>query len=499
MDFRVYRRPLIRACSALALIGLAAVPAQADVTCPVIFGDHMVLQRDRSVPVWGRANAGEQVTVNFAGRDERITADASGRWRVTLPSLPASAEPRTLTVRGQNTLTFTNVLVGEVWFCSGQSNMEKPLGPRSGQKPTDNYEEELTRADCPTLRLYQVPQHAKAKPGDGTMTWTASSADALTKTKFSAAAYYFGRELQRELGVPVGLIHSSFGGTRIEAWMPAEAFAGVEELRALPSVKYQAWVKGVQATELYQSMVAPFVPFAVRGFLWYQGEANVMNAEGDIYATKMRALIASWRAAWTDQEAPFYFAQLAPFFYSNQKNWEKQLTPMALPAVWEAQMSVLEIPHTGIIPTSDLAGNGRDIHPTNKRDVGLRFARLALADTYGRKLAAQAPRLKSARQTGRATFEVTLEHAGGLHTTENFEANWFSVAGRDRVFHPADVVIVGDKLEINSPVEGDPVAVRFAWDELAIPNLFNAAGLPVLPFRTDDWPLVLEVSKTVKP
>jgi sialate O-acetylesterase len=481
----------------LLVFFLIAGALSADVSCPPIFGDHMVLQRDMPVAVWGQAAAGEAVTVEFGGHTAHATAGASGRWRVSLESLQASAEPRALTVRGdRNTLTFSDVLVGEVWFCSGQSNMEKPLGPRSGQKPTDNYEEELTRADCPTLRLFQVPHYAKPKKNDGTMAWLPSGGDALLKTKFSAAAYYFGRELQRELGVPVGLIHSSFGGTRIEAWMPPEAFA-IPALHDLPGKPYQAWVKGVQATELYQSMVAPFVPYSLRGFLWYQGEANVMNAEGDTYATKMRALISTWRAAWELPDAPFYFAQLAPFFYSNQKNWEKQLTPLALPAIWEAQIHVLDVPHTGIIPTSDLAGNGRDIHPTNKRDVGLRFARLALSDTYQFKLLAQAPRLRVVRQAGQIIGQI-VDHAEGLRTSDGLAPSHFEVAGEDRVFHPAQARIVNGQIEVTSFFVPEPVAVRFAWDELAMPNLVNAAGLPALPFRTDDWPLVREVPKAPK-
>lgn len=471
----------------------------ADVACPVIFGDRMVLQRDLPVAVWGTANPGESVTVKFARQSRSTQADASGRWRVTLAPLAASARPRKLTIRGANTLTFSDVLVGEVWFCSGQSNMEKPLGPRKGQKPTDDFEAELTRADSSTLRIFQVPHHAKPRADGVTLAWLRCNADALTRANFSAAAYYFGRELQRELGVPVGLIHSSFGGTRIEAWMPPEAFAGNPLLSDLPAQPYHAWVEGVQATELYQSMVAPFMRFTLRGFLWYQGEANCMNAEGLLYAAKMRALIAGWRAAWNRPDAPFYSAQLAPFAYSRQKNWEKQLTPHALPAIWEAQVSALNLPHTGLIPTSDLAGNGRDIHPTNKRDVGLRFARLALADTYGRsEIAAQAPRLKSARAVGKDRFEITLDHADGLRAQDDLNLTHFEIAGEDRVFHAADAAIVNGRIEVYSPVVEQPVAVRFAWDELAVPNLVNAAGLPALPFRTDDWPLVLEVPKEEK-
>lgn len=482
------------------LFALGAIFASGEVTCPAIFGSGMVLQRDLPVPVWGMAAPGEAVTVEFAGQTKSTAANADGKWRVELDKLSASAEARTFVVRGTNALTFTDVLVGEVWFCSGQSNMEKPLGPRSGQKPTDDYEAELTRADCPTLRLFQVPQHNRPKANDGSLAWTACSGDALMKTKFSAAAYYFGRELQRELGVPIGLIHSSFGGTRIEAWMPPEAFAGDPALRDLPGQTYQAWVKGVQATELHESMVTPFVPFALRGFLWYQGEANCMNAEGNIYAHKMRALIAAWRMAWELPKAPFYFAQLAPFAYSKQKNWEKQLTPLALPALWEAQIAALEVPHTGIVPTSDLAGAGKDIHPTNKRDVGLRFARLALADVYRRKdTIAQAPRLRSAKWIGQSTLLVEFDEANGLRTTDGNEPPGFSLAGEDRVFRPARAIIHHDRVEVSNHEIAHPVAVRFAWDELAMPNLVNAAGLPALPFRTDNWPMVLEVPKEPKP
>lgn len=472
---------------------------RADVACPPIFGDRMVLQRDLPVAVWGTANPGESVTVKFARQSHSTEADASGRWRVTLAPLAASARPRKLTVRGVNTLAFSDVLVGEVWFCSGQSNMEKPLGPRKGQKPTDEFEVELTRADNPALRIFQVPHHAKPRVDGVTLAWLRCNADALTRANFSAAAYYFGRELQRELGVPVGLIHSSFGGTRIEAWMPPEAFAGNSLLSDLPAQPYQAWVEGVQATELYQSMVAPFMRFTVRGFLWYQGEANCMNAEGLLYAAKTRALVTSWRAAWGRPDAPFYSAQLAPFAYSRQKNWEKQLTPHALPAIWEAQVSALNLPHTGLIPTSDLAGNGLDIHPTNKRDVGLRFARLALADSYGRsEIAAQAPRLKSSKWIGQSTFILEFDHALGLRATDGAEPTSFTIAGEDRIFHPARAVIHKDRIEVSNHQVVMPVAVRFAWDELAMPNLVNAAGLPALPFRTDDWPLVLEVPKAEK-
>ena len=482
---------------AALLASLLAPALRAEVHCPAIFSDHMVLQRDRVVPVWGDGEPGERIAVEFAGQRKITIAGASGQWRVTLDALDASAEPRPLTVRGTNTLTYTDVLVGEVWFCSGQSNMEKQLGPRHGQKPTDRYEEEIKQADCPLLRLYQVTQRGKPQARITGLRWLPCSPETVTSTEFSAAAYYFGRELQRKLGVPVGLIHSSFGGTRIEAWMPAAAFAGSPVLQGLDQVPYDHWVEGVQATELYRSMVAPFTSYALRGFLWYQGEANCMNAESLIYAEKQRALIRGWRAAWGEPDAPFFFVLLAPFAYSHQKNWAKQLTPDALPVLWEAQVRALDVPHTGIVATTDLAGDGRDIHPTNKRDVGLRLARLALADTYGwRDIQARSPQFQSFhRPMWSKALVVEFKDSYGLHSSDGQPLTNFEIAGADQKFLPAQVVIKHDKVIVSNPEVPKPVAVRFGWNELAMPNLVNASDLPAIPFRTDDWPLVLNVPK----
>ncbi|MBL9213861.1 MAG: hypothetical protein JNG83_00145, partial [Opitutaceae bacterium] len=312
---------------------LLATAAAADVTCPPIFGDRMVLQRDRPVPVWGSADPAERITVKFGGQTHQAVAGPDGRWRVTLDPLAASGQPRLLSIRGKNTLLFADVLVGEVWLCSGQSNMEKPLGPRVRQMPTDNYEAELTQAECPPLRLFRMPKLGVAQPGDHTRTWLACSAESLMAADFSAAAYYFGRELVRELGVPVGLVQSTVGGTRIEAWMPLAAFEADPALRGLEKVRYPQSVEGLQATELYTAMIAPLAPYALRGFLWYQGEANCLNAENESYTAKMRGLIQSWRNAWNDGAAPFYFAQLAPYTYSALTNRPKQVTAEALPAL----------------------------------------------------------------------------------------------------------------------------------------------------------------------
>lgn len=458
--------------------------------CAKIFGDHMVLQRDLPVPVWGEAAPGESITVAFAGQSHTVVADASGRWRVTLAPLAASAEARDFSVAATNSLTFTDVLVGEVWFCSGQSNMEKQLGPRKGQRPTDGYELEAAAANFPHLRLFQVPRSNQKPDSPGLDRWLTCTPDHLRASEFSAAAYYFGQQVERTIGVPVGLIHSSFGGTFIEAWMPPEAFASAP-LAGLEKRELQAWVKGVQATELYRDMVAPFVPFALRGFLWYQGETNLMNGDIALYAEKQTALIAAWRTAWERSEAPFFGVLLAPMDYSK---WEKfTVTAEALPAFREEQVRALSAPNTGYVVTTDLVADLHDIHPTNKRDVGLRFARLALAGPYGREdIPARGPVFASMRETEvGGTMELNFEYASGLRARDGLPLEGFGIAGEDRIFHSASARIENGKILVSSAQVPRPVAVRLGWHETARPNLVNAAGLPAAPFRSDDWPLVV--------
>ncbi|MBL9216253.1 MAG: hypothetical protein JNG83_12320 [Opitutaceae bacterium] len=478
---------LLFSCLALA----AAAAASAAPRCPPVFGDHMVLQRDLPVAVWGEADPGERVTVEFAGRRAEAVADTAGRWRVTLAPLAASAEPRPLTVRGTEVRTFRDVLVGEVWFCSGQSNMEKPIGPWKHTPPTDDYESVLARSDHPTLRVFQFPRAGVAQPGDGTVAWHPAGPEVLRRTKFSAVAYHFAEELVARLGVPVGVINSSHGSSRIEAWMPPEVFREVPELRGLEREEFLPPVAATQATRLYQSMVAPFAPYTLRGFLWYQGESNCLNAEHELYAVKLRALVAAWRRAWEQPAAPFYYVQLAPFAYSRRENPAIPLTVEALPALWEAQAAALDVPGTGMVVTTDLAGDASDIHPSNKQDVGWRLARLALAETYGRKdSAAHSARFAGVRRIGGNQLEVAFTQGGGLRSRDGGPLTDFAVAGSDRKFHPADAVVAGDKVVVSSPAVAEPVAVRFGWHETARPNLVNGAGLPTAPFRSDRWPVV---------
>lgn len=473
----------------LCLAALLVSALHAEVHCARLFTDHMVLQRERPLPIWGTAAPGEKVAVTFAEQTKETVAAADGTWRVTLDALVTNAAPRELVVRGTNTLKFSDVLVGEVWFASGQSNMEKPLGERKGQKPTTGYDLEIAAANYPLLRLFQVPRTDLKQDGPGVFHWLPCSPDALRDSNFSAAAYYFGRQVQQTLDVPVGIIHSSFGGTRIESWLPVEAFAD-PQLAGLEKEHYVAWVPGVQPAELFQSMVRPYAPFAVRGFLWYQGETNCMVPDSDRYAHKLTTLIAHWRRVWENADAPFYGVLLAPFDYSK---WEKfGTTDQALPRFWQAQVQALSAPRTGYAVISDGVDDLHDIHPVNKRVVGDRLARLALNETYGRTdIAARGATLERWKVEG-TSIALTFAHADGLHTRDNLPPTEFVIAGADRVFHPAIATIKEHTITLTSPDVPAPVAVRFAWHETARPNLVNRAGLPAAPFRTDDWPVKID-------
>ena len=453
----------------------------------------MILQRDRPVKIWGKGRIGEEVRVQFADQEQRTRVAADGTWSVLLSALRACATPRRLSISASNTLQYDDVLVGEVWLCSGQSNMEKQLGPRKGQKPTDNWEQDLASSDCPTLRLYQVPHGGVLKAPLVGLCWVPSTPENLKATEFSAAAWYFGRELSRVLGVPVGLIHASVGGTRIEPWIPREAFARVSSLSSFSEAAAGTKVDGVTPSSLYNSMIAPVAPYALRGFLWYQGESNCGNADTWIYADKMRALIEGWREIWQDAEAPFYYVYLAPWLYTKRGQRAHMLTELALPMFWEAQIKPLDLPHTGLVPTSDISPDVTDIHPTNKRDVGLRLAHLALSHTYQLEQGLVDPPRFGQLISEQAGFRVDFRNAeGGLLTNDGQPPNAFSIAGADQVFHPATAVIAGSSVILSSAEVKRPVAVRHAFHETARPNLVNKAGLPALAFRTDTWDVVVE-------
>jgi sialate O-acetylesterase len=474
----------------LLFIFFSFIPCFAELILPPVFSDHMVLQREQTVPVWGKADAGATVTVEFAGQKKTATAGADGKWRVDLDPLAASSEPRELEVSSNLkseivNRKFSDVLVGEVWLCSGQSNMDMPM---KGYKiPTDNAEKDIAAANLPELRLYKTPQVAAGVPKDRIdASWTTCTPE--TAAEFSAAAFYFGRKIQQDLNVPVGLLQSAWGGTRIEPWTPPCGFDGIDSLADIRqqiktiSPDLGTNPKTVQQerqtpTALYNGMLYAHVPFAIRGAIWYQGEAN--RQDGMLYVDKTKALLNGWHKLW-GYEFPFYFVQIAPFQYGSED-------PSVLPAFWEAEAEIVkQIPNTGMAVITDCA-TLNDIHPTNKEAPGTRLALLAEANIYGMKVVSSGPVFKS-MDIQKDTLKITFDSAEGMTTRDGKTPDWFEMAGKDGIFKPATAKIEGSSVLLSSPDVPEPVAMRFGWNKLATPNLVNKAGLPTAAFRAGKVP-----------
>jgi sialate O-acetylesterase len=479
------RPSIARNSACLALLLAASQIAQA-ITLPNIIGSNMVLQRGQPVPIWGWASPGEKVTVEFAGQKRTATTDATGRWEVRLKSLKASSAPADLTITGADKLTLTNILVGEVWLCSGQSNMEKPIGDQPGQKPTRNYREELSSGNqFPKIRFFKATKTALPQPTNNVKgSWSVCSSNSLGAVKLTAVGYFFGRDLHTNLNVPIGLIESSWGGTRIEPWTPPAGFQQNSKLAEflLPTTNKLS----SSPMALYNGMIAPLVPFAIRGALWYQGESNCGddNTHG-LYADKMEALIRGWRTVWNQGNFSFYYVQLAPFHYYYDIPKPRVANPDALPIIWECQTDAQHIPNTGMAVITDLVENLKDIHPTQKLEVGQRLARIALAKNYGKDTVYSGPTFKRLKIRGGKAVLSFDNLAGGLVAKDGQPLTWFTIAGADGKFVPAKAEISGKTVVVTSPEVAQPKAVRFAWHEAAQPNLFNQAGLPATPFRTD--------------
>ncbi|MGI4869890.1 MAG: sialate O-acetylesterase [Janthinobacterium lividum] len=463
------------------LLLLLTLSARATVVLPRVLGHHMVLQRGQPVPIWGTAAPGEAVAVQFSGQNVRTVANAAGHWLVTLAPLTASATPAELVVTGTNTIRLRDVLVGEVWLGSGQSNMEYTMRKSSKVKLPPGADttavSELSRAHDPGIRIFLVDRRTLARPDSLHRGWSVAQDSALRS--FSAPAYFFAKELRQRLGVPVGMVASSVPGSRIEPWVAVAAFG---QDAAFAGQKVDG-----DPGKFYEPMIRPLVPLAVRGVLWYQGETNCFLAETTSYTQKMRLLIQSWRAAWHAPDLPFYYVQLAPFKYSESKSDKVVLTRETLPRFREAQQAALALPHTGQIVTTDLATNLSDIHPPYKWEIGRRLARLALADTYGqRDVAAAGPVFRSLAVKGK-TATVSFAPGTQLVSKDGRPLTDFSLAGADGKFVPAQARIQGQQVLVSAAGVPHPVAVRFGWDEAAQPNLFSAAGLPAWPFRTDTF------------
>jgi sialate O-acetylesterase len=489
-----------RLLAVLATAWLAfSFSARAELKVAAIFGDNMVLQQQMVVPVWGWCEPGREVLVKFAGQTKTTQADQDGKWLVKLGKLKASSSPQDLMVeeivapKMGNFKAFTNLLVGEVWLASGQSNMEKPVGTQPGQKPCLNAMAEIVAANFPNLRLFKVEKALSATPLADLgkhQGWMECSSATLDGTKFSAAAYFFGREIHTNLNVPVGLVESSWGGTRIEPWTPPVGFEKVASQKKYAETNPRAnKILNTKPTAIYNAMIAPIAGFAMRGALWYQGESNLMgtNADNDYleYADKMAALVGGWRQIWGEGNFPFYFVQIAPFKYYSGKA-HRVNSPEMLPEFWSLQSRAARtIKQTGMVVTTDLVDNLDDIHPRDKATVGHRLALLALDKTYEKEVASESPAFKKMKISGDKVI-LKFEHApGGLMSKDGKPLTWFTIAGADGKFVPAEAKIVGKTVEVSAATMTKPAAVRFAWDETAQPNLGNAAGLPAEPFRTD--------------
>lgn len=476
-------------CSVLASL------ARAELFLPRIFGDHMVLQAGQPVAIWGWADPGATVAVSFAGQTQSAMASSDGAWRVILPVLTTSANAREMVVTSTNRASktenrkFSDVLVGEVWLCSGQSNMEKPLGDQRGQKPTFNAPEEIAAANFPEIRFFKVAKtRASAPARDVAGEWTVCTPSSIDRIKFSAAGYFFGRKIHQELGVPVGLIDSTWGGTRIEPWTAPRGFVAVPSLADFAAATKSLGTKiaGTEPSVLYQAMIHPLAPYALRGVLWYQGESNLIEVDdAELYPDKMQALVQGWREMW-QREFSFYYVQIAPHLYHVVRP-ANVTSPEAAPRFWEAQAAAQRLPRTGMVVTTDLVDDLNDIHPRNKKDVGERLARWALSQDYGKTgIEVSGPVFHHGEIDGTRAI-LHFDHAvGGLATRDQRPPNWFTIAGADGKFFPGIAVIEGDTVVVTSPRVASPTVVRFAWDEAAQPNLVNRAGLPVVPFRTNN-------------
>ncbi len=507
-----WRRAAIVSAGALLLSGLVF----ADVRLAPIFSDGAVLQRDQPIAIWGTADAGEAIRVEFKRDAATTAADARGAWRVVLPARAGTSEGSELVVTGKNKAICRDVLVGDVWWCSGQSNMEFTVaGARDAAR-------EITGANFPGIRQIKIGRKLAETPRED---FTATGWKAVTPAAvgaFTAAGYFFAREVHTRTGIPIGLVNCTWSGTPIEPWMSAAAlaadpaFARAHErwradLAAYPARRakfeeaFAAWrVREAEAktaggeahaeflranraprppigapdhpypsnpSAIFHGMVHPLRGLGIKGVLWYQGEANAVRAPE--YTALFQAHIRDWRHFFAQPELPFYWVQIAS--YRVDTDW---------PRLREAQARALSLPHTGQAVAIDI-GDPDDIHPANKQEVGRRLALIALAKLHGGADEFSGPVVRQARQV-ESGFEIAFDHAAGL-SARGGVVRGLELAGEDRIFHPAEGKITGDALVVSAARVPHPLAVRYAWRSAPDANLFNAAGLPAAPFRTDDW------------
>ena len=507
-----YRRQFAWVTLTVSFVVALTSSTLADVKLPGLFSDNMVLQQNMRVPIWGWADEGEKVTVSF--RNSKATAlTKGGRWQVVLGSFKEGG-PDQLTVSGQNTITLTNVMVGEVWVCSGQSNMEWPLSS-SFESQGD-----ISTSSNPMLRLFTVPRLKAEQPvPDVKASWVESSPESTPK--FSAVAYYFGRALQTARKVPVGLIHTSWGGSPAEVWMRQQVLDANPEYKKSILDKYAADLNQYQEdlarfnkeqeqlkqqgqasdkkapqkpnwkpAELYNGMIVPLLPYAIKGAIWYQGESNAGRAYQ--YRSLFADMIRNWRQDWGEGNFTFLAVQLAPWD-KNKKRSLEEITAAPGDSDWaelrEAQiMAAQTLPKVGIAVITDV-GDKDDIHPTRKQPVGERLALAAREIAYGEKLVYSGPTYKSMKISGNKII-LTFNNVGRGLEARDGELKGFSIAGADQKFVLAKAAVQGNKVVVSNLQVSQPVAVRYGWADYPVVNLWNKDGLPASPFRTDNFPMV---------
>ncbi|MEP6747320.1 MAG: sialate O-acetylesterase [Bacteroidota bacterium] len=456
----------------------------AQLSLPKIIGNNMVLQRNQPVPVWGYAKAGDEVKVQFNQQKKKARTSADGKWKIMLDAMPASATASKMIISSaDNTIALENILVGEVWLCSGQSNMEYSMRKNSKvtvpQGVTNWPVNELETAHNKSIRIFLV-ERKKMKPDSLHSGWDVAEDSALRP--FSAVGYFFAKKLYSGLDVPVGIISSAIPGSRIEPWIPGEAFT------ALPFFKDQSdsthKIEG-EPGKFYSTMIAPLAPFAIKGFLWYQGESNCFLGERIQYTYKMEALINQWRKIWGNNALPFYYVQIAPFAYAKAKG-KVAYTEESLPEFWEAQELALKIPNTAMVATTDLNFDLDNLHPHYKWEIGKRLALCALANVYGKNIIWTGPLYKGMKVEGNKIVIDFKNTGSGLVDNDGQPLQGFTIAAADGKFVPAKAVIKDNEVEVSAAAIQQPAAVRFGWNEADHPNLYNKEGLPAFPFRTNN-------------
>lgn len=453
----------------------------AKVSLPAIISSNMVLQRDAKVTLWGWADAGERLIIRTSWLKEplRVTADNSGNWKVTLQTND-SRQPQSIWINtNKEKISLDNILFGEVWLCSGQSNMEIPINGYLGQ-PVYGAQEAITNAMNDDIRFFTVNDQASVSPENKLGSYKGwQQANPESVKDFSAVAYFFGNHLQKVLGVPVGLIHSSWGGSLIEAWMSKEALGAIEKF----DLKDVDLKRGNRfPTVLFNAMINPLIPYTIKGAIWYQGEANI--SEPKLYKLLFPAMVSDWRARWGIGDFPFYYVQIAPFAYSKQNRIDD---PDNAAFLREVQLQCLDIiPNSGMAVTLDI-GTEHIIHPPNKKDVADRLLYNALNKTYGYKAIDYSGPTFDSIHVKEDGIYITFNHAEkGLYAFGKLDG--FEIAGEDRVFYPAAASIYrGNQVFVKSDMVNKPIAVRYAWRSWAVGTLFNTYLLPASSFRSDTW------------